>query len=178
LGTLLLPVVGTAIGGLIGGVIGSMGGDALGGYLGKSMFGGDDALKRMPAAGPLMMTNAGKEIPPVMANIGQSFAKPSGQGTGALLMAPKPGDAARAMMMPSASDDAAAAKLTPPAPAKSEGVKFDTKVDIQAPFTLTVQGDVKDAATLYNQLKPLLDQHYRDMAGKVSSTQLYDAPHV
>lgn len=178
LGTLLLPVVGTALGGLIGGVIGSMGGDALGGYLGKSMFGSDDALKRMPAAGPLMMANAGKDIPPVMANIGQSFAKPSGQGTGALLMAPQPGDAARAMMLPSASDDAAAAKLTPPAPAKSEGVKVDTKVDIQAPFTLTVQGDVKDAATLYNQLKPLLDQHYRDMAGKVSSTQLYDAPHV
>ncbi|VVO78051.1 hypothetical protein PS858_01660 [Pseudomonas fluorescens] len=178
LGTLLLPVVGTALGGLIGGVIGSMGGDALGGYLGKSMFGSDDALKRMPAAGPLMMANAGKDIPPVMANLGQSFAKPSGQGTGALLMAPKPGDAARAMMMPSASDDAAAAKLAPPAPAKSEGVKVDTKVDIQAPFTLTVQGDVKDAATLYNQLKPLLDQHYRDMAGKVGSTQLYDAPHV
>ena len=173
-----VPVIGNIVGGLIGGYLGYMGGDALGGVVGKSMFGGDDALKRMPAAGPLMMTNAGKDIPPVMANIGQSFAKPSGQGTGALLMATKPGDAARAMMMPTASDDAAAAKLAAPAPAKAEGVKVDSKVDIQAPFTLTVNGDVKDAATLYNQLKPLLDQHYRDMAGKVSSTQLYDAPHV
>ncbi len=142
------------------------------------MFGTDYSLKTLPAAGPLMMANAGKDIPPVMGNIGQSFARPSGQGTGALLMAPKPGDAARAMMMPSASDDAAAAKLTPPAPAKGEGVKVDTKVDIQAPFTLTVQGDVKDAATLYNQLKPLLDQHYREMAKQVDSSKLYDAPHV
>ncbi len=178
IGTMILPVIGTAIGGLIGSVIGSFGGDAVGGYLGKSMFGTDDSLKTLPAAGPLMMANAGKDIPPVMANIGQSFAKPSGQGTGALLMAPQPGDAARAMMMPSASDDAAAAKLTPPAPAKSEGVNVDTKVDIQAPFTLTVQGDVKDAATLYNQLKPLLDQHYREMAKQVDSSKLYDAPHV
>ncbi|UCP10257.1 phage tail tape measure protein [Pseudomonas sp. MM213] len=173
-----VPVIGNIVGGIIGAYLGYMGGDALGGVVGKSMFGTDESLKSVPAAGPLMMANAGKDIPPVMANIGQSFAKPSGQGTGALLMAPQPGDAARAMMMPSASDDAAAAKLTPPAPAKSEGVKVDTKVDIQAPFTLTVQGDVKDAATLYSQLKPLLDQHYREMAKQVDSSKLYDAPHV
>ena len=51
-------------------------------------------------------------------------------------------------------------------------------MDIQAPFSLVVNGDVKDAATLYNQLKPLLDQHYRDMAKQVGSSKLYDEPHV
>ena len=30
----------------------------------------------MPTAGPLMMTNAGKDIPPVLGNIAQSFAPP------------------------------------------------------------------------------------------------------
>jgi len=37
---------------------------------------------------------------------------------------------------------------------------------------------VKDAATLYGQLKPMLDQHYRDMAKQASSTKLYDEPHI
>ena len=56
----------------------------------------------------------------------------------------------------SASADAAAGTLVKPMAAK-EAPKIESKVDIQAPFSLTVNGDVKDAATLYNQLKPLLD---------------------
>ncbi|KDD65583.1 tail tape measure protein [Pseudomonas mandelii PD30] len=279
LGTAVLPVIGTFVGGLIGGYLGSQGGDALGGALGKAAFGTPDALKRMPTAGPLMMANAGKDIPPVLGNIAQSFAPSTtgplmlarpGQGAGpgasvaatsataapiapapaGLLMlanpgqgagpgasvaataaaaapamsappvsydprdleskdamllphfankvrfpgselrrpkviksgledpAPQPGDAAKAMMLPPASADAAAGALVKPVAAKAEAPKIESKVDIQAPFTLTVNGDVKDAAQLYGQLKPLLDQHYRDMAKQMGSAQLFDAPHV
>lgn len=92
--------------------------------------------------------------------------------------APQPGDAAKAMMLPPASADAGMpagplAMVAKPAPATIE-----SKVDIQAPFSLVVNGDVKDAATIYNQIKPLLDQHYRDMAKQVDSSKLYDEPHV
>ncbi|MEX3776182.1 phage tail tape measure protein [Pseudomonas sp. MYb118] len=166
----VVPVIGTVAGGLIGGIIGSLGGDPLGGYLGKSMFGTDESLKRMPDAGPLMMANAGQNLPPVMGAIGRSFAKPGGA---------QPGDAARAMLMPPASADAAAALLAkPPAAEKAEGVKVDSKVDIQAPFTLTVQGDVKDGAQLYAQIRPYLEQHQREMAQQLESRKLYDAPHI
>jgi len=241
-----VPVIGTIVGGLIGGYLGSRGGDALGGYLGKSAFGTPDALKRLPDAGPLMMANAGKDIPPVLGGISRSFAPSTtgplmlthpGQGAGpgasvaataaaaapampappvsydprdleskdAMLLphfsnkvrfpgselrrpkviksgledpAPQPGDAAKAMMLPPASADAAAGALVKPMAAKAEAPKIESKVDIQAPFTLTVNGDVKDAAQLYGQLKPLLDQHYRDMAKQMGSAQLFDAPHV
>jgi TP901 family phage tail tape measure protein len=245
LGTMVLPVIGTFVGGLIGGYLGSQGGDALGGALGKAAFGTPDELKRMPAAGPLMMANAGKDIPPVLGNIAQSFAPSTtgplmlanpaaGPGAAvaattaaaapivpavppvsydprdlnskdAMLMphfankvrfpgselrrpkvirsgledpAPQPGEAAKAMMLPPASADAAAGALVKPMAAKAEAPKVESNVAIQAPFSLTVNGDVKDAAQLYGQLKPLLDQHYRDMAKQMGSAQLFDAPHV
>ncbi|PWK31749.1 phage tail tape measure protein [Pseudomonas sp. OV226] len=234
----VVPVIGTIVGGLIGGYLGSMGGDALGGSLGKAAFGTPDDLKRMPAAGPLMMANAGKDIPPVLGGIAQSFA-PSTSGPlmlanpgasvaatsnttapvvpaspvsydprdlnskDAMLLphfankvrfpgselrrppviksgledpAPAPGAAAKAMMLPPASADAAA--LVKPMAAKPEAPKIESKVDIQAPFTLTVNGDVKDGNQLFAQIKPQLDQYYRDMAKQVGSSQLYDEPHV
>lgn len=244
LGTMVLPVIGTFVGGLIGGYLGSQGGDALGGALGKAAFGTPDELKRLPAAGPLMMANAGKDIPPVLGGIAQSFAPSTtgplmlanpaaGPGASvaattaaapimpaappvsydprdldskdAMLMphfankvrfpgselrrpkvirsgledpAPQPGQAAKAMMLPPASADAAAGALVKPMAAKAEAPKVESNVAIQAPFSLTVNGDVKDAAQLYGQLKPLLDQHYRDMAKQMGSAQLFDAPHV
>jgi TP901 family phage tail tape measure protein len=244
LGTMMLPVIGTFVGGLIGGYLGSQGGDALGGALGKAAFGTPDELKRLPAAGPLMMANAGKDIPPVLGGIAQSFAPSTtgplmlantGAGPGAsvaattaaapivpaapqvsydprdlnskdaMLMphfankvrfpgselrrpkvirsgledpAPQPGEAAKAMMLPPASADAAAGALVKPMAAKAEVPKVESNVAIQAPFSLTVNGDVKDAAQLYGQLKPLLDQHYRDMAKQMGSAQLHDAAHV
>lgn len=73
----VVPVIGNVVGGLVGGYFGGMGGDYLGGSLGKSMFGSDESLKTMPAAGPLMMVNAGKDIPPVMGDIARSFAPAS-----------------------------------------------------------------------------------------------------
>jgi TP901 family phage tail tape measure protein len=183
----VVPVIGTVVGGAIGAALGGMGGDLLGGVLGKTMFGADESLKRMPDAGPLMMANAGKDIPPALGSIAQSFAKP-GAGGVSLLAAPgravpvveaQPGDAARAMMLPPASADAAA-KLAAPSPAKAEavGVKVDSKVDIQAPFTLTVQGDVQDANALFAKLRPLLDQHQRDFAQQLESRKLYDSPNI
>ncbi|MCS3839039.1 TP901 family phage tail tape measure protein [Pseudomonas sp. JAI111] len=239
LGTLLLPVIGTAIGGLVGGVLGNMGGDVLGGYLGKAAFGTPDDLKRLPAAGPLMMANAGKDIPPVLGGIAQSFAPST---TGPLMLAnpvagpgasiaatsaaaappvsydprdlnskdamllphfankvrfpgselrrpkvirsgledpaPQPGEAAKAMMLPPASADAAAGALVKPMAAKAEAPKVESNVAIQAPFSLTVNGDVKDGNQLFAQIKPQLDQYYRDMAKQVGSAQLFDAPHI
>jgi len=210
LGTMLFPVVGTAIGGLIGGVLGSMGGDALGGYLGKSVFGTPEELKNMPAAGPLMMADAGKNIPPVMGDIAKTFdtapkafepptappvsydpRDPNSKDAmllphfankvrfpGAELARPQPGDAAKAMMLPPASADAGMPAGPLAMVAKPAPTTIESKVDIQAPFSLVVNGDVKDAATIYNQIKPLLDQHYRDMAKQVDSSKLYDEPHV
>jgi hypothetical protein len=93
----------------------------------------------------------------------------------------QPGDAARSMMLPPASADVTTGPLAlapvakPPAPAQA---KLEQKVDIQAPFTLTVNGDVQDANQLFNKLKPLLDQHQRDFAQKMGNGQLFDAPHV
>jgi TP901 family phage tail tape measure protein len=182
-----VPVIGNIVGGLIGGYLGYMGGDALGGVAGKSMFGGDASLKSLPAAGPLMMPNAGKDIPPVLGDIAKSFVKPPGSAP--LMMAPpgkgpvpvpaaQLGDVGRSMMLPPASADATAGPLAKPPAASPPPANIEAKVDIQAPFTLTVQGDVQDANALYNKLKPLLDQHYRDLAKQQESRKLFDAPHV
>ena len=185
LGTLIMPVIGTAIGGLIGGVIGNMGGDALGGYVGKALFGADEAQQKMPDAGPLMMANAGKDIAPVMGDIAKSFAKPAVPlmmaAPGAAPVASDPaklGDVGRSMLLPEASADVKAGPLAKPAPASAPPANIEAKVDIQAPFNLTVQGDVQDANALYNKLKPMLDQHYRDLAKQQESRNLFDAAHV
>jgi len=177
-----VPIIGNIVGGLIGGYLGYMGGDAAGGFLGKKLFGTDESLKKVPDAGPLMMANAGKDIKPVMGDIAKSFAAPAAPlmmarpGAAPADKSPQVGDVGRAMMLPPASADAKAgplAKSAEPAP-----VKVDSKVDIQAPFNLTVQGDVQDANALYNKLKPMLDQHYRDLAKQQEANKLFDAPHV
>jgi len=110
----------------------------------------------------------------VLDGVAQSFAKPASAAPALLA---NPGDAARALMMPPAGADAAA-KLAPMAPVKSEGIKVDSKVDIQAPFTLTVQGDVQDANALFAKLRPLLDQHQREFAQQLESRKLYDTPNI
>lgn len=181
----VVPVIGTAIGALIGGVLGNMGGDSLGGFVGKSLFGADDAAKKMPDAGPLMMANAGKDIAPVMGDIAKSFAKPA---TPLMMAAPgaapvasesaKPGDVGRSMMLPEASADAKLGPLAKAAPASAPAPKVESNVAINAPFSLTVNGDVKDGNQLFAQIKPQLDQYYRDMAKQQESRKLFDAPHV
>ncbi|PFG58887.1 phage tail tape-measure protein [Pseudomonas poae] len=178
-----IPVIGTVVGGLLGAYLGSMGGDALGGYLGKAVFGGDDGLKKMPDAGPLMMANAGKDIPPVMADIAASFA-PKANGAGPLLMpgAVKTpglvgGDVVRSLASPPASSTPAAVSLMA-VPPKPPAPKIEQKVDINAPLHLTVQGDVKDPAQLARELQPYLDQHQREITQQLESRKLYDDAHL
>jgi len=183
-----VPVIGTILGGLIGGYLGSLGGDALGGAIGKSMYGSDESKKVMPVAGPLMMKDAGKDIPPVLGDIAKSFSPSrtgplmlANPGQGALPATPgavNPGDAARSMMMPQASTDAVAAPLAAAVVAKVQPAKIEPKVDIHAPITLTVQGDVKDPAELMAQLRPLIEQQQREIAQQLENRKLYDAPHT
>ncbi|AOE79434.1 phage tail tape measure protein [Pseudomonas lurida] len=183
-----VPVIGTILGGLIGGYLGSLGGDALGGAIGKSMFGSDESTKVMPVAGPLMMKDAGKDIPPVLGDIAKSFAPSrtgplmlTNPGQGALPATPgavNPGDAARSMMMPQAVADATAGPLAAAVVAKVQPAKIEPKVDISAPFTLTMQGDVKDPNELAAKLQPLLEQHRREIAQQLENRKLYDAPHI
>ena len=178
-----IPVIGTVVGGLLGAYLGSMGGDALGGYLGKAVFGGDDGLKKMPDAGPLMMANAGKDIPPVMADIAASFA-PKANGAGPLLMpgavktpGPVGGDVVRSLASPPASSTPAAVSLMA-VPPKPPAPKIEQKVDISAPIQVTVQGDVKDPAQLARELRPYIEQQQREITQQLESRKLYDDAHL
>lgn len=105
-----VPVIGTIVGGMIGAYLGNMGGDAMGGYLSKSMFGGDEPSKALPVAGPLMMRDAGKDIPPVLGDIAQSFKNPPKAGTPAPLMMALPSAVA-----PPAGNAVAAPRIAAPA---------------------------------------------------------------
>ncbi|NWE18027.1 phage tail tape measure protein [Pseudomonas sp. P7548] len=177
----VVPIIGTVVGGLLGAYLGSMGGDALGGYLGKSFFGGDDGLKKMPDAGPLMMANAGKDIPPVMGGIAASFAP---KATGPLLMpgAVKTpgsvgGDVVRSLASQPTSSTPGAVSLMA-VPAKPPAPKIEQKVDISAPIQVTVQGDVKDPAQLARELQPYIAQQQREITQQLESRKLYDDSHL
>jgi len=178
-----VPIIGTVVGGLLGAYLGSMGGDALGGYLGKSFFGGDEGLKKMPDAGPLMMANAGKDIPPVMGGIAASFA-PKGAGTGPLLMpgavktpGPVGGDVVRSLASQPTSSTPGAVSLMA-VPAEPPAPKIEQKVDISAPIQVTVQGDVKDPAQLARELQPYIAQQQREITQQLESRKLYDDSHL
>ncbi|WP_339469372.1 phage tail tape measure protein [Pseudomonas sp. EL_65y_Pfl1_R83] len=176
-----VPIIGTVVGGLLGAYLGSLGGDALGGYLGKSFFGGDDGLKKMPDAGPLMMVNAGKDIPPVLGDMATSFAP---KGDGSLLMpgavkvpGPVGGDVVRSLASPPASSTPAAVSLMA-VPSKPPAPKIEQKVDISAPIQVTVQGDVKDPAQLARELQPYIAQQQREITQQLESRKLYDDAHL
>ncbi|MCP1489407.1 ElaB/YqjD/DUF883 family membrane-anchored ribosome-binding protein [Pseudomonas fluorescens] len=242
-----VPVIGTIVGGFIGAYLGSQGGDALGGFMGKKMFGTDESLKKIPDAGPLMMANAGKDMAPKLGDtsLGATAKAFAPATTGPLMLTnpgkgldvgatmapavpeaqpvsydprdlnskdamllphfankvrfpgselrrpkvirsgledpeppPQIGMAAKDMMMPPASADAAAGALVKPMAAAPAAPKVESNVAIQAPFSLVVNGDVKDGNQLFAQIKPMLDQHYRDMAKQMGGNQLYDTPHV
>lgn len=179
----VIPVIGTVVGGLLGAYLGGMGGDALGGYLGKAAFGGNDGLKKMPDAGPLMMANAGQDIPPVMGDIAASFAAKT-NGAGTLLMpgavktpGPVGGDVVRSLASPPASSASAAVSLMA-VPPKPPAPKIEQKVDISAPIQVTVQGDVKDPAQLARELRPYIEQQQREITQQLESRKLYDDPHL
>lgn len=277
----VVPVIGTAIGGLVGGILGSLGGGAAGGYVGKKAFGTDESLKQMPPAGPLMMRDAGKSVPPVLGDIAQSFKTPpapmvlvrppvvpaAGKAVAAApakalgvsvevkpqaqaakpsplpaspvmpikaapalpapavlpvkapavvnqapagaaplrpvappLLAPMRvapaqtlvtrnevthngpalGDVAKALTPSPAQERAAApapvAKAEPPP--KPAPVKIEQKIEIHAPLTITVQGDVKDVRQWAQELQPYLQQQQRDIGAQLERSKLYDDPHL
>jgi Ni,Fe-hydrogenase III small subunit len=62
--------------------------------------------------------------------------------------------------------------------AKVQPANVEAKVDIHAPITVTVQGDVKDPAELMAQLRPLMEQQQREIAQQLENRKLYDAPHL
>lgn len=168
----VVPGLGTAIGGAIGaaigGTVGYFGGDALGSYAGKAMFGSDDSLKRMPAAGPLMMVNAGKDIPPVLGDIAKSFK--TGQTP------PVMGQVVRSMGS-AAPSVAVPAMLKAPEPAK-QVPKVDQQFAFSPNLQVTVQGDVKDPAQLAREVEPYMRRMFDEYSRQAAARQLSDEPHV
>lgn len=169
----VVPGLGTAVGGLIGGILsaaGYWGGSVAGGSLGKKMFGSDDSLKQMPAAGPLMMRNAGQNIPPVMGDIAKSFQK--GQTP------PLMGQAARSMASPSSSS-AALATITAPDSFKPQVPPVIEQQFSFAPYlSISVQGDVRDPAQLARELEPHLRWQFDEFSRQAAARQLFDAAYV
>ncbi|QNH79221.1 phage tail tape measure protein [Pseudomonas protegens] len=166
----VVPVIGTVIGGLVGGALGAWGGSAAGGALGKKLFGSDDSLKQMPAAGPLMMRNAGQNIPPVMGDIAKSFQP--GQAP------PLMGQAARSLASPAPS--ASSLSLSnPPEPFKSATPPAIEQQFSFAPYlSISVQGDVRDPAQLARELEPYLRFQFDEYSRQAAGRQLFDAAHV
>jgi hypothetical protein len=61
---------------------------------------------------------------------------------------------------------------------KVEPPKIDQKIDVSAPLTITVQGDVKDPAALVRELQPHLQRQIEQINQQMSSRNLYDQPHL
>ncbi|WP_409297167.1 phage tail tape measure protein [Pseudomonas sp. KCJK8993] len=163
-----VPVLGTVVGGIVGagvGILAAWAGTEAGGFLGKKLFGGDDSLKSMPAAGPLMMRDAGKNIPPVMDDLANSFK--SGQTP------PLMGQVVRSMPpAPGTSSTLAEPFKAPLAPAIEQQFSFAPAISV------TVQGDLKDPAQLARELEPYLRWQFDEYSRQASARQLSDAPHV
>lgn len=170
-----VPIIGNIVGGLIGGYLGYMGGDALGGVMGKKLFGADESLKKVPDAGPLMMADAGKNLSPVMGDIARSFGPKPASGP----LAPAAmGDVARSLAVP-ASAPVPPALLAAPVPvAKAESPKIEQQVQISAPLHITVQGDAKDPAQMARELQPFIAQQMQQATQQLQNRKLYDEPHV
>lgn len=170
-----VPIIGNIVGGLIGGYLGYMGGDAAGGFLGKKLFGTDESLKRVPDAGPLMMANAGKSLPPVMGDIAKSFEPKPASGP----LAPAAmGDVARSLAAPASAPVPPGLLAAPTPVARSEAPKMEQRVEISAPLHITVQGDAKDPAQMARELQPFIAQQMQQATQQLQNRKLYDEPHV
>ncbi|QVI72241.1 phage tail tape measure protein [Pseudomonas syringae] len=185
IGTMILPVVGTAIGAAIGGALGSWGGSEVGGLLGKELFGSPEKENKpvsLLAAPPVPVALPGPVVPtlgatakafdndrvPLMARGPAPSLAPSG---------PLMGDVGRAMTEKPAVSPAAPIVIKPEAP-KMPTPKYEQQVSINAPITLTVQGDVKDPQQLMRDLEPMIQRAMRDSAQQSQRSNLFDAPHV
>ncbi|MFS1287470.1 phage tail tape measure protein [Pseudomonas piscis] len=178
----IVPGLGTAIGGAVGaavgGALGYWGGDALGAKAGKALFGSDDSLKRLPDAGPLMMRDAGKNIPPVLGDIARSFkAGPAPLMLKAPESAKPLGQVVRSMAG-TASPVATPAMIKPPELAKPLPPKVDQQFSFAPALSVTVQGDVKDPAQLARELTPHLRLQFDEFSRQAAARQLSDEPHV
>ncbi|MCW6058233.1 phage tail tape measure protein [Pseudomonas fragariae (ex Marin et al. 2024)] len=185
IGTMILPVVGTAIGAAIGGALGSWGGGEIGGLLGKELFGSPEKENKpvsLLAAPPVPVALPGPVVPtlgatakafyndrvPLMARGPAPALAPTG---------PLMGDVGRAMTEKPAASPAAPIVIKPEAP-KMPTPKYEQQVSINAPITLTVQGDVKDPQQLMRDLEPMIQRAMRDSAQQSQRSNLFDAPHV
>ncbi|MCA5973232.1 phage tail tape measure protein [Pseudomonas sp. P135] len=185
IGTMILPVVGTAIGAAIGGALGSWGGGEVGGLLGKELFGTPEKENKpvsLLAAPPVPVALPGPVVPtlgatakafdndrvPLMARGPAPALAPSG---------PLMGDVGRAMTEKPAASPAAPIVIKPEAP-NMPTPKYEQQVSINAPITLTVQGDVKDPQQLMRDLEPMIQRAMRDSAQQSQRSNLFDAPHV
>jgi hypothetical protein len=190
-----VPIIGNIVGGVIGGYLGYMGGDALGGVMGKKLFGTDESLKKVPDAGPLMMANAGQNLPPVMGDIARSFAPtpagplasgvtpPAGAAVSKLLPERKNdvaalGDVARSLATPANAPTPPALLAAPIPAARSETPKVEQRVEISVPLHITVQGDAKDPAQMARELQPYIAQQMQQATQQLQNRKLYDEPHV
>ncbi len=136
----------------------------------KKLFGSDDSLKQMPAAGPLMMRNAGQNIPPVMGDIAKSFQ--SGQTP------PLMGQAARSLASPAPSASTSSL-LKPAEPFTSAAPPAIEQQFSFAPYlAISVQGDVRDPAQLARELEPYLRFQFDEYSRQAAGRQLFDAAHV
>ncbi|POA23585.1 MULTISPECIES: phage tail tape measure protein [unclassified Pseudomonas] len=170
-----VPIIGNIVGGLIGGYLGYMGGDALGGVMGKKLFGAGESLKKVPDAGPLMMADAGKNLSPVMGDIARSFEpKPAGPLAPSAAM----GDVARSLTAPISAPVPPALLAAPVPAAKAESPKIEQQVQISAPLHITVQGDAKDPAQMARELQPFIAQQMQQATQQLQNRKLYDEPHV
>ncbi|KPZ07436.1 Tail tape measure protein [Pseudomonas amygdali pv. ulmi] len=185
IGTMILPVVGTAIGAAIGGALGSWGGGEVGGLLGKELFGIPEKENKpvsLLAAPPVPVALPGPVVPtlgatakafdndrvPLMARGPAPALAPTG---------PVMGDVGRAMTEKPAVSPAAPIVIKPEA-TKMPTPKYEQQVSINAPITLTVQGDVKDPQQLMRDLEPMIQRAMRDSAQQSQRSNLFDAPHV
>ncbi|WP_085599551.1 MULTISPECIES: phage tail tape measure protein [unclassified Pseudomonas] len=178
----IVPGLGTAIGGAVGaavgGALGYWGGDALGAKAGKALFGGDDSLKRLPDAGPLMMRDAGKNIPPVLGDIARSFK------TGPAPLMLKAPESAKPLgqvvrsMAGTESPVATAALLKAPELVKPAPPKVDQQFSFAPSLQVQVQGGVKDPAQLAREMEPHLRRMFDEYSRQAAARQLSDEPHV
>ncbi|NBB09533.1 phage tail tape measure protein [Pseudomonas sp. SLFW] len=149
----VVPIIGTAIGGLIGGVLGNLGGDALGGVVGKSLFGSSEepATKREsihPASTPSVAARI-----PGLNDVSRSFIEADKKAPVSLL--------AKAAEAPSAR---------PVQP------KQDQKITLSPSFSITVQGDAKDPRELLNQMMPEIERRLTETAQQVARRTMTDEP--
>lgn len=178
-----VPVIGTLVGGMIGAYLGNMGGDAMGGYLGKSMFGGDEPSKALPVAGPLMMRDAGKDIPPVLGDIAQSFKNPAKAGTPAPLMMALPSavapPAGNAVAAPAVVVQAPVATSPPGVPALPKGMlPADAQAQLQKSLARvpTPPGMPKLPAPAFDPAKAMLPEAEHRPGDVVRSMALPPVP--